>query len=66
MNKAKQFTNDYSVSDSHAARILGVARSTFSDWKSGKRAVPPYIERSIDVLISLPQCRKKQLTERWK
>lgn len=38
----------------YAARLLGVAYTTYSQYRNGKRVVPLYIQRHIEAVSILP------------
>ena len=64
MNLVKRFVERVKPdSYRHAARILGVTQSNFSDWVNNKRDVPDYIGRQISLYFEMSQAqidRKKE------
>lgn len=38
----------------YAARLLGVAYQTYAQYRSGKRVIPLYIKRHMDLVTALP------------
>ena len=66
MNKMQKLIEEYGVTDGHAAKILGVSPGAVSDWKSGHRPIPQYIENSIDIHISIPKKQRNRIKEMTK
>ena len=42
------------LNQSDTAKFLGIAKSTYSEYRSGKRTTPVYIEYYVDVIMMLP------------
>ena len=49
---------------SETARVLGLAKSTYSQYKTGKKPMPLYIEYSVEVILMLTEGKLKELKYR--
>ena len=45
------------------AKVLGVSSSSVSEWRSGKRDIPKYMELFINVLVNVPMARLDRIIE---
>jgi len=58
-----RFLKQFKVNDAEGAKILGVRAGNFSEWKSGKREIPPYIKNSIETLLDLSRAHQKRIKD---
>jgi predicted transcriptional regulator len=63
MNKIQEFTEAFEITDHEASKILGVSSGAISNWRSARHEIPDYIERSIDLHLSLPKAHQKRIKE---
>lgn len=60
------FKDTYKADDAHAARILGVSRTALVEWRLGRRAIPAYIQRSIDLHLNIPRLHQQRIRTKHK
>lgn len=59
-----RFEQRTKLGPTYAARLLGVAYVTYSQYKSGARPLQTYHERHVEALLLLPAATLSKLIER--
>ena len=50
----KEFEASYRLGPTKACRVLGLAYTTYSEYKNGRRMLPPYVRASVMAHMALP------------
>jgi hypothetical protein len=59
-----EFEIHASLGPTFVARLIGIAYSTYAQYRSGRRVLPLYHERHIELLTELPKERLQNVIKR--